>query len=281
MGIIWLASYPKSGNTWLRAFLANYFTDAQEPVDINQLPDFCFGENHVPWFEMANGGKSVAGLDDAQIAQLRPKAQMALARHRPHDILVKTHNAVAHVFDQPMINPSVTSGAVYVIRNPLDVAVSYAHHLGISQAEMAENMAAPSYAVAGHDHMVFQYLGDWSAHVKSWVDAPGLRLHTMRYEDMLSKPGPGFTKLIKFMGLKKNVPRLTRSLKFSNFKTLKGQEQKGGFVEKSREADAFFRKGQAGGWREELEPDLVKRILDDHGEMMDRFGYLDKNGDPR
>lgn len=281
MGIIWLASYPKSGNTWLRAFLANYFTDARAPVEINRLPEFCYGENHAPWFVAANGGKDIRLLDDAALQALRPSAQEVLARQRPHDILVKTHNQIAHIYDTPTINPRATSGAVYVLRNPLDVVVSYAHHLGCSHDAMIADLAAPSHAVAGHDHMIFQYLGNWSDHVRSWVDAPGLRCHVMRYEDMQAKPGPSFSKLIKFMGLGKNVERMTRAQKFSSFKTLQAQEQQAGFVEKSTAADSFFRAGKAGGWRTALTDAQIAQIIADHGPMMERFGYLDAKGNPR
>ena len=70
-GIIWLASYPKSGNTWLRAFLANYLQDPAEPLPINDLPNHILGDSSVFQYERFSN-KSIADMSDEEITQLRP-----------------------------------------------------------------------------------------------------------------------------------------------------------------------------------------------------------------
>ena len=126
-GIIWLASYPKSGNTWLRAFLANYLQNPDEPLPINDLSNHILGDSGVPQYERFVN-KSVEDMSEEEIAQLRPKVHEWLAFSRGRDVFVKTHNMFETVHDTPMITPSATAGAIYVIRNPLDVSVSFSHH---------------------------------------------------------------------------------------------------------------------------------------------------------
>ena len=122
-GIIWLASYPKSGNTWLRAFLANYLANAVRPVPINDLPNFILGDNLLLHYEQFTNRKA-EDLSDEDFTRLRPRIHEWFARSRREDVFVKTHNAVSKVHGVPLITPSVTAGAIYVIRNPMDVAVS-------------------------------------------------------------------------------------------------------------------------------------------------------------
>ena len=131
MPILWLASYPKSGNTWLRAFLANYLRNAAEPQAINALPEFALGDMRIEPYARISG-KDPAAMSRDEINRLRPQAHRALAAASPGLVPVKTHSAIATVGGVPTITPEVTFGAIYVIRNPLDVAVSFSHHYAVS-----------------------------------------------------------------------------------------------------------------------------------------------------
>ena len=81
VGIVWIASYPKSGNTWVRAFLANYVANGDQPVDINALSDFGHSDGNVKPYEMATG-RSFSSLTDQEIASIRPRVQMVLSVRR-------------------------------------------------------------------------------------------------------------------------------------------------------------------------------------------------------
>lgn len=280
MGIVWLASYPKSGNTWTRVFLANLFLNPEKPVDINTLPQFTFGEHRGEYYEQFSG-KKLSELSDEEINQLRPTVQRHIATAGRNQLLfVKTHSAITQLEGVPTILPEVTDGAVYIIRNPLDVAVSYAHHLAISYDEAVEAMGVSSNRLATVDNFAFQLLGSWTDHVRSWLTAPGLQPHVMRYEDMLSRPEQAFGSLMKFLRLPDNPARLRKAIRFSSFKTLSKQESERGFIEASKKAPKFFRSGKSAVWQTELNPSQIDKIIADHREYMLRFGYLRKDGTP-
>lgn len=277
-GIIWLASYPKSGNTWFRVFLANLRGERETPADINALETDGIASGRSLFDEMV--GISAADLREEEIERLRPQVYEHLAAEAEETLFIKIHDAYTRTPDgAPLIPPSVTAGVVYLLRNPLDVAVSYAHHLGCGVEEAIERMADPHHTLCGSPgrlhHQLRQRLGTWSGHVLSWVDAPGLRLHLMRYEEMKRRPMETFQAAARFCGLPEDPVRIERALRLSDFAELQRQEQAHGFYEKPPRAAAFFRRGEVGAWREALTQAQVCRIIRDHGTVMARFGYLD------
>lgn len=274
-GILWLASFPKSGNTWLRAFLANLLSNAREPVDINALPQFGWGDAKAELYETA-AGRPIVEMTDEELHLLRPRVHRMMAGLRGGDtLLAKTHNAVTTLGGVSTITPEVTAGAIYVIRNPLDVTVSYASHFGLSIDDTIDAMAADSNFITTSDKFVFQMLRSWSSHVRSWTEAPGLDPLVLRYEDMARKPGKTFGKVVRFLGLPSPPGRIERAIRFSNFKELARQEARRGFVERSANADRFFRQGRPGAWRTALTGAQVARVIAAHREVMRAHGYVD------
>lgn len=280
MGILWLASYPKSGNTWTRAFLANLFLNSPKPVEINKLTNFAYAEYRLEFYEQITRKKR-SELSDEELNQARPMVQKLIAASSPNTVFVKTHSAMGFTNDVPTIEPTVTEGGIYILRNPLDVCVSYAHHVGVDYDQAISAMASSDNQLSTTDSLAFNVLGSWSDHVTSWADADGLNRLVLRYEDLHRQPEKTFGKLVKFLGLPKNKDRLERAIRFSSFKELSGQETETGFIEKSKKADKFFRKGKIGGWREELNDEQVARLIDDHRVVMDRYDYLTREGTPR
>lgn len=276
-GILWLASYPKSGNTWLRMFLANLLQNPDRPVDINALASGQFGDMDPRAYEIA-AGRPIAGMSDVELHRLRPVVHRAMATNRNEMAIVKTHNAMAQREGIPFVTPEVTQGAIYVIRNPMDVTVSFSHHYGLSLDDTIEALASTAHQIRTNDRGVFQYLGTWSEHAKSWVEANGLNLLTLRYEDMHSNPMKTFGRAVSYLGLPRDPARLKRAIKFSSFSEAASQEKQKGFAERSRSADRFFRSGKAGTWRGHLSDEQVTRIRATHEEMMIEFGYIKPNG---
>lgn len=276
-----MASYPKSGNTWLRAFLANYLKNPCAPMPIDDLRKFILGDGVAEPFEKI-AGRPVDDMTFEEIQALRPKVHEMFAWSNSDTVFVKTHNAISVLDGIPTITPEFTSGAIYVIRNPLDVAVSYAHHYGISYDRAVETMASEESVVPPHGNQIHQYLGSWSTHVRSWIQAPGLKRHVIRYEDMTMKPDKTWRALIKFLGLPFESPRLKKAMKFSSFKVLADQEKEDGFIEAVPiDNRIFFRKGKTGAWRKELTPGQVAQMIDVHGAVMAEHGYLNDKGAPR
>lgn len=273
MGILWLASYPKSGNTWIRAFLANYFANRLEPVHINDLPKFAYGDHEAKYYE-AVSGQPFASLTDEMLNALRPKVQSYIAGLRSEHVLVKTHSALAKLWGVQTINPAVTIGAIYVIRNPFDMVVSYADHYGMTLDQAVDAVNHQDNAIMTESATALQYLSSWSRHAESWLGAPGLRHIVVRYEDLVAKPEKTFAGVVRFMRLPMDKGRLSRAIRFSGFDTLSKQESQGGFLERSPNSARFFRKGKVGGWRDSLSAAQVERLIEAHGPTLRRFNYV-------
>ncbi len=280
-GILWLSSYPKSGNTWLRTYLANLFRNHGKPIPINELPNFALGDNFLVHYEKFTGTKA-EDLSAEEITKLRPRIHEWFATFQSDTVLVKTHNACVVADGQPLITPSATAGAIYVIRNPFDIALSFANHYQVPIQRAVDLLCDDAYFLPAIPGQLEQVLLSWSSHVKSWTKAPFKRLHVMRYEDMVAKPFKTFGALSKFFGLPHEPERIKKAIRFSAFRELKSQENKGGFIEARPGGEAnFFRDGKAGGWRKVLTEAQVAQLIEAHRKVMTEHGYLTENGKPR
>ena len=280
-GIYWLASYPKSGNTWFRAFLKNLQEDGDQPVDINHLSAGSIASARE-WLD------EVLGFDTAEfnldeVDRLRPMVYRWSLRdeeigyHKIHDAYTTTSDG------EPLVGREATLGALYIIRNPLDVAPSAAHHWECTLDQAIQRMGQADTALCGSGSrlraQVRQRLLSWSQHVESWVDAPDLHCEVIRYEDMQADPILTFTRAAAFLALPHDPERVSKAIRFSRFSELSRQEEEKGFRELPH-GERFFRRGLSGAWRDELAWSQVERIMIDHGEVMHRFGYLDAEGHP-
>lgn len=271
--IVWLASYPKSGNTWLRAFLANLVANRSEPVPLGELARYAEDEANPDLFS-ALAGRPSAGLDLGEIAALRPQVHAAIAQRAQGTRFVKSHNMAGSFDGHPLHNWQVSAGAIYVVRNPLDVAVSMTHHFGIDLDEATARLGDENVATGNDELFVSQVLGSWSLHVKGWADMANERVLVLRYEDLLEKPAKPFAKVAKLVGLGQDRARIERAIRHAGFQSLSSMEKKHGFVEASGQGTRFFRKGRVNEWREALDREQVQRMVDVHREQMKRFGYL-------
>lgn len=271
--LFWLASYPKSGNTWVRLFLHNFVMQPSRPYDINRLNDFSTSEDMAVHYRR-HDPRPASRYTIEDVQRLRPLVHRDLQASRPGTVFVKTHNAALVVCGTPLLTPEVTAGAIYVLRDPRDVAVSYSHHFGITLDETIALMANPEAMTGGTETRVLGRPSSWSRHVESWTRSANRAIHVVRYEDMLADPVATFAGVIRFFGFEPPRTRLERAIAFSNFGELQSQERRAGFRERPATARQFFRAGRAGGWREALSPAQAERIATEHGVQMARFGYL-------
>ena len=281
-GIYWLASYPKSGNTWFRSFLYNLQQNGDLPADINELSTGSIASGRG-WLDEVLGFDT-AELHPDEVDRLRPAVyrwslqDKETGYHKIHDAYTTTPDG------EPLVSREGTLGALYIIRNPLDVAPSLASHnhstLDVAIQAMGDPRHAISRSTKALPDQVRQKQLTWSEHVLSWVDAPGLKRCVIRYEDMLAEPTRTFTQAAEFLQLPTEPERIDKAIRFSDFKVLSQQETDKGFEERPVKAERFFRQGQSGGWRDQLSPDQVQRIVADHADVMQRFGYLDDMGQP-
>lgn len=269
-GIVWLASYPKSGNTWVRVFLHALFR--AEGRGLNRLNALSVGDAAAEWYRPLLR-KPLADSSPEEIAKVRPLALKRIAATTNGLIFVKTHNALVAHAGSPMIATALTAGAIYIVRNPLDVAVSLASFLGRPLDDAIDELLRPAALMPASERFAYQYFGSWSEHVESWTRRPVRQLHVMRYEDMLEKPSETFGALARFLLLKPSAAELEAAIGEASFETLRRAEAEEGFVEKPPTAERFFREGRAGQWREALSGPQVARIADALAPQMARFGY--------
>ena len=271
--LLWIASYPKSGNTWVRAFIENYLRNRPQAIDINTLHQVSQAEARSFLYQPFVKGGDTTAASVEEICAVRPLVHADMARRAQGTVFVKTHNFHGEFAGYPLHNPSVTSGAIYIVRNPLDVVLSLANYFGHSMDEAIEFMAEERTGTPNEKENVPQIITSWSMHVQSWTQNTGEETLVLRYEDMLDNPVKVFRKLVSFLGQKRDPARLKKAVRFSSFEQLKSQEKQRGFVEKHENARSFFRQGQKNQWREKLTDEQVKKIIDSHGEQMVRFNY--------
>ncbi len=276
--IIWLASYPKSGNTWLRTLLTNYRRNGDAPANINALEGGPIASARL-WFDEW-AGVEASVLSDAVIERLRPDVYRCMAQESAETFFMKVHDAWSRTdTGEPLFPAEVTAGVIYIMRHPLDLAASCAHHWGVTPEKAVDNLSDPGFttsrSMGGLADQLRQRLGSWSDHVRSWLADSGLPVYRLRYEDLRRDPVTVFGEVVRFCGLPYDSPRVQKAVAFSDFAELQQQEQTRGFRERSVVAPGpFFRRGQAGAWREELPPELAQRLIETHQEMMRRNGYL-------
>ncbi|MDE8348755.1 MAG: sulfotransferase domain-containing protein [Acidocella sp.] len=270
--LVWLASYPKSGNTWLRAFLHNFIAEPETPYSINALTDFSAVESAAVFFAPYDP-RPASRYSTIDVQRLRPRVHADLMALHEDLVFIKTHNAALKIHDIELCTPEVSAGAIYLLRDPRDVAVSYARYTGQSIDQTITFMGKSGAANRGTETQVFEFLSSWSAHVRSWAMRP--KTLVVRYEDLLSAPETAFGAIISYLGDAPETQRLRKAIAFSRFEVLAGQEGVGGYAAHAPgAASAFFRAGQAGGWREILSPAQARQIATDHAAVMQQFGYL-------
>ncbi len=272
--IVWLASYPKSGNTWTRIFLANYFANQNTPLSINQADKFGFGDSGTVMYRRA-AGQDIDHENKRLTLSLRERVIAAIVGNNADFNFIKTHNVNSVAFGVDLIPTKFTRCAIYIVRNPLDVVLSYARHYGATHEIAVDRMARSDNVTKATKLQVTQYIASWSDHVSSWSAETRFPVLVVRYEDMLSDPVGSFRSMVEHTGLPIDEPRLENAVRFSSFDEVSKQEQEGGFKEASPNTDRFFTAGRTGRWMTDLEPELAKKVKKQHRKMMKKFGYLE------
>ena len=279
--LVWLASYPKSGNTWTRLLLANLLSPSAEALSINRIGDglpSVMPSSRSAFDELA--GIPSADCTDDETDRLRPGVYRARAAQAERDgtrLFVKVHDAFhATPAGESVFPEDVTVGAIYLLRNPLDVAVSWTFHIG--RTDVARGVARvndPEAALGGYGSVQMrQRLFDWSRHVESWLGAPFPVLR-VRYEGLLADTAGQLARMARFLALDgaADEARLRRAVASADFARLRRNEEREGFQERAPASRRFFRSGKAGDWRRHLSAAQVREILRRHARVMAAQGY--------
>ncbi len=280
--LVWLVSYPKSGNTWFRMFLANYQRDSGIPVSLQEIESTPISSNAVSFEEETSLNPFEMTFDEVDL--YRPDVYRAISKEAESTGKIcfkKTHDAYTlNTEGVPIFPADVSKCAVYFIRNPLDVCISYANH-SAKEVSMTVNfiLNEEAYLAGKKAGQLCQKLMSWKSHVKSWKEQKLIPILIVRYEDMLAEPLGSFGSVVKFLGLEYNEERLERAIINSDFNVLKQMEQENGFKEKSQKCKSFFWKGKIGNYREYLSDKQIRSIVEYNFDTMKEFGYVDDKGE--
>ncbi len=253
-GIYWLASYPRSGNDLVRTFIATVLdlVRGQEPpaeLTADALLRYTGVERMEVHFRPFMTWKE-ATENPKRVFQVRPTAQQKLATDNPHSIFVKTHSAAAFAGGIPQINPNVTRGAVYIIRNPLDVVCSFAPYYAITTDAAIERIGSPDSFLNSVSNLVAEFVSSWSIHAQSWVETSQIDPLVLRYEDVVQEPLRAFAALSRHANLGASRKHIELAVERMRFDT-----------------------GEIGQWREKLTPTQVDAVTSAHGQWMAKYGY--------
>lgn len=279
---VWLASYPKSGNTWFRILIHCLDLEPGATLDINRL-GIQIAAARVP-FEDATLIDS-AILTRAEVECLRPRIH-----ERPNPAIgelgnqaatefVKTHDAYSLTpLGEPLLaGARGAKGAILIVRDPRDLVSSLAVHKHVGVDEAIAFLDSPDAAFGdkpgGLARHLYQQLGRWSDHVAGWLNQRDISLHLVRYEDLRRDTARVLRDAMAFAGRAVSPEQVERAVRLADFGALQAQEARSGFRETARNATVFFRRGEAGAWRDELTPRQTRDIEVAHGPMMATIGY--------
>jgi hypothetical protein len=277
--IIWLASYPKSGNTWVRLFIEAYLLGK---FDLNNV--ICSVSDDTSTRHGVGDGSDERSFP-VEIQQLtRPMALLRLVRmfhkHKPVDgmpLFVKTHNANLVANGMTLLPEQLSKKTVHIVRDPRDVALSFSKHIGLSVDKTIDYME-DKYRVLSTDTerlKMSDFLSSWRKHTQSFLEGDLIGVKTFLYEDMYYDGVKTFCDILDHCEIEPDAERVEMALELVKLSNLREKEKEDGFVEAShKNTSGFFGKGGS-RWEKELLPSQAHRIAKMGGAYMKKLGYLE------
>jgi hypothetical protein len=271
--IHWIASYPKSGNTWVRA-IVECIVHPERPLDINALGRTAPSFARLTQKYVERNGIGVPASAPGEVRRWWTPVQREICEAADDEIFLKTHNVAAKFDSGPFPDPASSAGAIYILRDPRDVALSYAHHykytLGLAVVALCTSSA---FNIKQEQPGLTELLMSWGEHVQGWTSLKACPLLVLRYEDLLADPAAAVRQIGEFLDKPLFPDQAAAIAAATSFDQLQGQEKTHGFNESVRR-DGFFRAGTAGQWRDHADPSVFQPLLDKNARMMRKHGYL-------
>lgn len=270
---VFVGSFPKSGSTWVRSFLAAYINGGT--VNINNLPTRVAYSDLMPSFYHSLAPVPINTLTHYGVLALRNNVLQHISYFGGEwPIYLKTHHANVAMNGFQLIPEPVTEKAIYLVRDPRDVAISLSKHNNEDLDQVIENMGNERcilHSKIEHESSLFHLLSSWSYHVDSWMKS-SFTCEAFTYEKLVQGPEDGFKRLLEFLEFEFDKRVFEMALESTKFESLKAQEEKDGFREAAN--GKFFNSGKVGGWKDVLTDDQRAKIEYDHFPVMQKLGYL-------
>ncbi len=274
--IVWLASYPKSGNTWVRLFLDAYFLGE---IDINDI--VCSVTDDRADRCQIGDGSNISDLPVDIQHLTRPMGLLRLVRAFNKNkfsevpLFVKTHSAHMIANGIELLPEMLTQATICIVRDPRDVAPSFAKHMGVDVDTAIEYMQDKYRTLTSDPTRVADFMSSWSRHTNSYLNADTHNVRVFSYEAMRQNPVQEFSEILRHSGIEPDEIRVKAALDMVDLGRLRKIEAKEGFRESSPNAkNAFFGEGKVGG--NKLTDRQRYRISKAFRRTMERLGYLEK-----
>ena len=291
--IFWISSYPKSGNTLVRAILTGLFYSDDGSVEFENM-------RNIGLFETTrrlNFIKSINKKDFYNLGDLKVLSRYWQKIQTNQELKIekgfgflKTHSCLVSIKNNLFTSADITKGYIYVVRDPRDLCISWAYHSNYSIDQSIEFLCNPlsvlkwvnksKYSIIPKNIFPLQFISSWDEHVKSWtkndIEVPKL---IIKYEDLVTNKEVIIKKIIAFFNKNFEIKinntnnRLKNILRTTSFNYMKNMEAKNSFDEAMPWSD-FFREGKKQQWKKVLNKEQQSKILDSFKEYMDQFGYF-------
>ena len=277
--ILWIASYPKSGNTYIRSFIAAYYFSKKGKFDFDQLV------NILQFPSIKFSKKEYFNFKDAASNWIHNQNYFF---GKENFRILKTHNTLNNFQNEKFTTKNETLGAIYVVRDPRNIITSMSNHYSFSLNEayekLMDNEASLSEKSVNGDCSNFTFLGSWSEHYKSWRDTNEFKVLFVKYEDLKNKKNEIFKEIINFIeSLKKSndkfdEAKFINALNSTNFVNLKNKELNEKFDESVFSADGkkitFFNLGFKNKWQSLLSGDMIKKLNNSLKNELSDLNYI-------
>tara|TARA_Y100000590_G_scaffold470067_1_gene661764 strand:- start:2691 stop:3551 length:861 start_codon:yes stop_codon:yes gene_type:complete len=282
--ILWIASYPKSGNTWIRSIISSLFYTKKGDFNFNLL-------NLIELFEQKKNFNFVNNINQEDYKNLHKieiiskywlEAQNSIINQR-HSInpiynVFKTHNANLFVNSNIFTKSDYTAGIIYLVRDPREIAISYSKHMGKGIDQTIDIMLNEKTTLKPPNDFPTSIISTWELHYKSWkkTNAPKLIL---KYEDMIENTKETIERIIVFLciifQIKKDSfeKKINNIINSTNINKFRQHELKFGFAESSNKS-YFFGNAKRDSWKKILSKKQVKKIEDKFYNTMREIGYI-------
>tara|TARA_B100000780_G_scaffold60455_1_gene38866 strand:+ start:232 stop:1074 length:843 start_codon:yes stop_codon:yes gene_type:complete len=279
--IIWLASYPKSGNTWVRYFLASLIYSNQGKVGLEKL-GFIMQYPKRDQFE-----KLVTSFDDFnQIKKNWINSQNLINSDNKLNIF-KTHHVLCSLGKDNFTDKKNTLGAIYIVRDPRNVISSILYHFNLSNTEEALNFIQTEDKFIGNvknkvNYPLHTLIGSWKTNYNSWKFS-GKNFLLVKYEDLILNPNTEFKRIANYItnttNIKFSEEQIKKGIDESSFENLRKFEDKNGFIESIKDSEnkkrkKFFNLGPRNSWEKSLDKKFVDEIENSFNDEMKELGYI-------
>jgi hypothetical protein len=276
--LIWIVSYPRSGNTFLRALLANYVSqsDPPLPLPLSEVSKWAIGEHDERLWTRLTGQPPESRTLEAQWRARPAYFQARRAAGGGRRMVCKSHTLNGTVFDQPAFEFLPEDRVIHVVRHPCDVALSCAHYFGLGVEGAIEQLLRDGQFINGRPEHGYEVIGSWRQHTRTWLEPCPVPVRRVRYFDLVEDTHATLREIVGFLGLQPDEARLAATVEACAFGALAAQEEEAGFSEaKAARSGRFFRVGRTLQWVDKLEPSQAERLIAPSRAMLDQLGFTE------